>query len=73
MGSKNSKKVTFDFSAQFGPECITWEPNERTCETHGPIKFKREDFGTCLECNDKWRNVVFPKKRKFNENCQLPG
>ena len=56
------KKQGFDFSAQFDPSCISWEPDLKTCKFHGPIKFIREDFGGCLECNNKWRSVVFPQK-----------
>jgi hypothetical protein len=56
---KNKQK---DFSCQFDQSCISWEPSEKVCEKHGPIKFIREDFCGCKECNDKWRNVLFPKK-----------
>jgi hypothetical protein len=56
------KKKSMDFSAQFDQSCIVYEPDPMTCKSHGPIKFIREDFGGCLECNDKWRAVVFPKK-----------
>uniref|UniRef100_A0A6C0AZK0 Uncharacterized protein n=1 Tax=viral metagenome TaxID=1070528 RepID=A0A6C0AZK0_9ZZZZ len=55
--------VTYqDFSCQFDSSCLTWEPSEKVCGKHGPIKFIREDFGGCVECNDKWRAVVYPKK-----------
>jgi hypothetical protein len=56
------KKKSKDFSAQFDPSCLSYEPDPKTCKSHGPIKFIREDFGGCVECNDKWRNFVFPKK-----------
>ena len=56
-------KKSVDFSAQFDQSCITYEPDEKTCYNHGPIKFIREDFGGCIECNDKWRAVVFPKNK----------
>jgi len=56
--------VTYqDFGCQFDSSCLTWEPNETVCEKHGPIKFIREDFGGCVECNDKWRAVVYPKNK----------
>ena len=57
-------KKTHDFSAQFDQSCLTWEPSDKVCGSHGPIKFIREDFGGCTECNDKWRAVVFPTKIK---------
>ena len=50
-----------DFGCQFDSSCITYQPDAKTCEKHGPIKFVREDFNGCRECNDKWRAVVFPK------------
>ena len=56
------KKQKTDFGCQFDPSCITYEPDSKTCKSHGPIKFIREDFGGCMECNDKWRAVVYPKK-----------
>ena len=56
------KKIYKDFSAQFDESCITYIPDSKTCYNHGPIKFIREDFNGCTECNDKWRNVVYPKK-----------
>ena len=56
------KPKMIDFSAQFGPECVTWEPNDRTCEAHGPIKWIREDFGNCKECNFKWKQGFKKKK-----------
>jgi hypothetical protein len=49
-----------DFSAQFDKSCVVYKPDSKTCEKHGPIKFIREDFGGCKECNDKWRKVVYP-------------
>jgi len=57
--SKNNSK---DFGCQFDSSCLTWEPSEMVCKKHGPIKFIREDFGGCIECNDKWRAVLYPKK-----------
>ena len=60
-------KKSVDFSAQFDQSCITYEPDEKTCGNHGPIKFVREDFGGCIECNDKWRAVVFPKFNTKNK------
>jgi len=58
------KKTKYrDFACQFGPECITWEPNERTCEKHGPIKWVREDFGNCKECHLKWKQGFLPKNK----------
>lgn len=56
----NKRKV--DFSAQFGPDCLEYTPDARTCQKHGPIKFIREDFGGCKECTQKWRTVLFPQK-----------
>jgi hypothetical protein len=58
------KKRGIDFSAQFDSSCILWEPSKKICEKHGPINFVRENFGGCIECNDKWRNIVFPQKNK---------
>lgn len=55
------KKSGIDFSSQFDQTCITYTPDHKTCLQHGPIKFIREDFNGCVECNDKWRAVVFPK------------
>jgi len=55
------KPETRDFSAQFDPSCITWEPSDKVCEKHGPIKWVREDFGKCQECNTKWK-LGFKKK-----------
>ena len=52
-----------DFSAQFDQSCITFTPTATVCKNHGPIKFIREDFSGCIECNDKWRSVVYPKKQ----------
>lgn len=57
----NFKKVKRkDFSCQFDESCVSHEPSEKVCGKHGPIKFVREDFGGCKECNDKWRKVVYP-------------
>ena len=55
------RKKSSDFSAQFDQSCVIWEPAPTVCGKHGPIKFIREDFGGCIECNDKWRSVVYPK------------
>jgi hypothetical protein len=56
------KKSVKDFGCQFDESCIDYVPDKRTCAKHGPIKFKREDFGGCIECNDKWRNILFFSK-----------
>ena len=53
------KKV--DFSAQFDESCITYTPSPIICKNHGPIKFIREDFGGCIECNDKWRSFMYKR------------
>ena len=53
-----------DFSCQFDQSCLTYTPDSKTCSNHGPIKFIREDFGGCIECNDKWRAVLYPKECK---------
>ena len=53
------KPTTKDFSAQFDESCLTFTPCPKTCSSHGPIKFIREDFNGCLECNTKWRTVMF--------------
>jgi hypothetical protein len=56
------KNKTKDFSCQFDPSCITWESSDKVCEKHGPIKWIREDFGNCKECNNKWKLKFIPKK-----------
>ena len=50
-----------DFSAQFDESCITYTPSPIICKNHGPIKFIREDFGGCIECNDKWRSFMYKR------------
>jgi len=57
------KKKSVDFGCQFGPECVSWDPDERTCQTHGPIKWIREDFGKCQECHHKWKQGFIPKNK----------
>lgn len=50
------KPKTADFSQQ-----TTFQSNEISCSKHGPINFIREDFDGCIECNDKWRSVMYPR------------
>ena len=57
---KKMKEKVKDFSCQFDESCVVYTPDSKTCEKHGPIKFIREE--TCVECNDKWKAVLYPKK-----------